>query len=98
MLKDPNVLSRFENSTKVDYETLKENILTIYINYDALKSTVIEEAKQMEFVDFIAGIGGTLGLFLGVSVLSLFEVVEVLLEILLSIKSKPKTNRIESVN
>ena len=98
MLKDPNILSRFENSTKVDYETLKENILTIYVNYDALKSTVIEEAKQMEFVDFIAGIGGTLGLFLGVSVLSLFEVVEVLLEILLSIKNKQKSNRIESVN
>ena len=91
-------MSRFENSTNVNYETIKQNILSVNIYFDRLESTTIQEGKQTEFVDLVAGIGGTLGLFLGVSVLSLFEVVEVLLEILLSIKNKQKSNRIESVN
>ena len=98
LIKDKSFLSRFENSTNVNYETIKQNILSVNIYFDRLESTTIQEGKQTEFVDLVAGIGGTLGLFLGVSVLSLFEVVEVLLEILLSIKNKQKSNRIESVN
>ena len=81
MLKDSNIISRFDDNIKLDYELLKESILSVNIYFDALESTNIEENVQTEFVDLIAGIGGTLGLFLGVSALSLFEFVEIFLEI-----------------
>jgi hypothetical protein len=97
LLKDESMLARFENKTNVDYETLKENILAVNVYFEALESTTIDEGKQMEMVDLIAGIGGTLGLFLGISVLSLFEVVEILLEILLSKTKKQKSNKIKNI-
>ena len=82
MLQDPSLLNRFDNPSQVTYETLKESTLGVSVYFDALESTNIEESPQIEFVDLIAGIGGTLGLFLGISVLSLFEFVEIFLEIL----------------
>ena len=97
MLKDASLLARFENKTNLDYETLKENILAVNVYFEALESTMIDEGKQMELVDLIASIGGTMGLFLGISVLSLFEIVEILLEILLSKTKKLKSNKIKNI-
>ena len=82
MLQDPSLLNRFDNPSQVTYETIKESTLGVSVYFDALESTNIEESPQIEFVDLIAGIGGTLGLFLGISVLSLFEFVEIFLEII----------------
>ena len=81
MLKDPNIISKFSNKTVLNYESLKESTLAINIYFDKFESISIQEIKQTEFVEFIAGIGGTLGLFLGISVLSLFEFFEIFLEI-----------------
>ena len=82
MLQDPSLLNRFDDPSQVTYETIKESTLGVSVYFDALESTNIEESPQIEFVDLIAGIGGTLGLFLGISVLSLFEFVEIFLEII----------------
>lgn len=49
-------------------------MLSIY--FDEIKYTRMEESPQMELVDLVANIGGTLGLFIGVSFLSFAEALE----------------------
>jgi hypothetical protein len=75
------MLSKFEANKTIDYNFLKEHLLSVNIYFDALQSTRIEEFKQVEFFDLIANIGGTLGLFIGISLLSFVELVELVLEL-----------------
>ena len=82
--KDPSLLSRFNNKTDLDIFTLRESVLSLNVYYDSFEVTNIEENAQMQSTDLVAGVGGTLGLFLGISLLSLFEFVEITLEIVLS--------------
>ena len=59
-----------------DMETFKKSYLSLNIYYDSFSNTKIEEVAKTELIDLIANIGGTLGLFLGVSVLSIAEIFE----------------------
>ena len=55
------------------------------IYYNSFYYTVIEEFAKVELLDLISGIGGTIGLFIGCSVLSIaeiFELIFLLIEIL----------------
>jgi hypothetical protein len=63
----------------------------VNIFYDSLSYVETTESPQMDLISLLASIGGNLSLFLGVSVLSLFELVEVAL-IIFSIKLL-KTNK-----
>lgn len=46
-----------------------------------MKYTSIEELEKMSFVDLVSAVGGTLGLFIGMSFLSFFEILDVIIEI-----------------
>ncbi|CAF1069477.1 unnamed protein product [Brachionus calyciflorus] len=81
LLKNPQVISKFKNISEVSYERLKSNVVLLYFYYIDSQYTKIEEVEKMNWLDFIAGIGGTLGLFIGISFLSLIEIVEVLIEV-----------------
>ena len=96
LLKDPSMMARFENKENVSYETLKESILNVNIYFDSLELTRIEQSKKMEISDLISSVGGTLGLFLGISLLSIFEFIEIVLEILFSKAKKLKSNKIKT--
>ncbi len=54
-------------------EVLDGRTLMLNVYYDDLVYTSIEEAPKMELVDLISASGGTLGLFIGSSFLSFFE-------------------------
>jgi len=56
-LNNPKITSRFKNSTALTKEDFKRNMLTLTINYQDLKYTLIEEVIKTELVDLIAGIG-----------------------------------------
>ena len=45
-----------------------------------MKYISIEEIEKTSFLDLVSGIGGTLGLFIGMSFLSFFELFDVLIE------------------
>ena len=49
----------------------------------------------MDLISLLAAIGGHMGLFLGISVLSLFELVEVLIEMVYLYRHKQK-NRVKT--
>ena len=66
------------------------------IFYESLSYILSEETPRMDMVSLLASIGGNLGLFLGVSVFSLYEMVEVALEIFFIQKDlKKSSNQIE---
>ncbi len=46
----------------------------------------------MDWISLVASIGGTLGLFLGVSVFSICEMLEVVVEIFYVLKERNNTN------
>lgn len=59
-------------------DDLKESLLQLNINYGCMATTLIEEHAEFPFSTFLANLGGQLGLFLGMSFLSFFEIFEIL--------------------
>ncbi len=84
ILSNERLLSNFINRT-IDAHTARESFVRVNIFYDSLSYVETTESPQMDLISLLASIGGNLSLFLGVSVLSLFELVEVAL-IIFSIK------------
>jgi hypothetical protein len=68
---------------------LARNIMVkIFIYFDEIKTTEISETPTMTFENMLANIGGTLGLFIGVSLLSFVELIELLFEIIFVLTNK----------
>ena len=76
----PSLLADFE-STPIDSATAKSSIVQLNVFYDSLTYTTNTEVAQMDIVALLANIGGTLGLFMGVSVFSVCEIIELFIEI-----------------
>jgi hypothetical protein len=68
----------FENMT---FEELQKKSIAISIFYSDLSYIYIGESVKTLVIDLFSNIGGTLGLFVGVSMLSLIEIVEILIEV-----------------
>ena len=71
----PKFVSDFINRT-IDSIKARESIVKVNIFYESLFYTESYEWPQMNAVSLFASIGGNLGLFLGVSVFSICEIVE----------------------
>jgi hypothetical protein len=88
----PNFIHFLKNSSKVrNYYGLNitdqqfgSSIVSFYINYDELEYTEIVEMPSYTLTILISNIGGTFGLFLGVSVLSFVEIIEIVIEIIIN--------------
>ena len=83
-----DILSRNTNLTQdfinksIDAETAKNSLARVYIFYESLSYTESNEvAYSTSVLSLAATIGGLLSLFLGGSVLSLFEIVELMIGI-----------------
>ena len=57
-------------------EKLKSHLLSLNLYYDSLVYTEISESPQYTASDLISSIGGSLGVCLGASILSLLELLE----------------------
>jgi hypothetical protein len=92
---DDFILSTLNKS--VDFvEASKKSISRIFIFYDTLSYVKsVETATSGSVLDLIANVGGILGLFLGVSVLSLFETFEVIIEICFILFNRHQCKRIK---
>jgi len=90
-------------STEITIETVTEAIVGLEIAYADIEYTSISEEPSVTIIDLIADIGGTLGLFIGISMLSFMEMAEILIKIgsilitnkFRSKKSKPDSNILE---
>ena len=59
-------ISSFD-SNSIDEDLLKKSIASINVFYDDLRYTKISQIAKMSFKDLMSNIGGTLGLYLGIS-------------------------------
>lgn len=65
-----------------NYEYMKASTLKVNVFYDDLVFTISNEEPAVKIQDELASIGGQLGLFIGISFLSVVEVIEICLEVL----------------
>ncbi len=82
-----NLSSDFLNK-EINSDTVGYSIASLYIFYGSLSYTISNESPKMDFVSLLANIGGNLGLFLGLSMLSLCEIIELTIEIVLKFTKK----------
>lgn len=60
----------------VSYEMFKTSMSKIEIYYGELKYTHITQKPSVSFVEMVTNVGGALSLFLGASIMSFFEIIE----------------------
>lgn len=67
---------------EINAENAKNSVVRVYIFYQSLSYTEsVEVVTKPSILSLAANIGGILSLFLGVSVMSLFEVCEIFIEL-----------------
>ena len=76
------------SSSMPDYDTIKSGVVAASVYYSAEMYNRIREKPSTEFEVFVSNLGGNLGLFLGISLLSFIELIEVFYEWLCSITVK----------
>jgi hypothetical protein len=64
-----------EPDLSADQELVSSNYMSVSINYDTIRYEVLTESKAMSFSQLLGAIGGSMGLFLGISLISVLEVV-----------------------
>lgn len=93
--ENPNLLNDFKNES-VSRETAKISVISLNIFYDSLSYTNITESPKINLISLLAYVGGILGLFLGVSVFSIFELIEVIIEIFYLKSNLTKVQKFEN--
>ncbi|XP_073416893.1 epithelial sodium channel subunit alpha-like [Dendrobates tinctorius] len=63
-------------------ETIRDNVVKVVVYYQQLNYELIEEVPSMQLVDLFSSIGGLVGLWIGVSVCTVAEFLELILNIL----------------
>jgi len=66
--------------SSLSYSSNDSFIISVF--YEDLKYTWINQKPKMQFIDLISNIGGSLGLFVGISFISFLDLFEILIEII----------------
>jgi hypothetical protein len=69
------------NNLSYSYGVLKASAVCVNVYFNELQYTLMTDSPRMTFLDLVSNIGGLMGLFLGMSLLSLIEYVEIFIEI-----------------
>jgi hypothetical protein len=92
----PSLIVDF-NGEPVNAETARRNFVNVDLFYDTLAYTLSTETPSMDVVALLANIGGTMGLFLGVSLLHVCELVEAFTELGFLAYDKRQREKVKSV-
>ncbi|EDV26506.1 uncharacterized protein TRIADDRAFT_54579 [Trichoplax adhaerens] len=83
-------LTKFQLTRKTVTPFLRKNLVAVNIYYEELNFETIEQTPRYSEIDLASDIGGVLGLWIGISVLTVFEFMEILVDSLLIIFGKEK--------
>lgn len=81
-LVNNSIIKAKYSNREINYEDLKRKISSLVIYYETMTYTVTSQIPKWDIFGLASNVGGLLGLFLGVSFLSIVELVEALFEIL----------------
>ncbi|XP_060606460.1 degenerin mec-10-like [Ruditapes philippinarum] len=76
--------------TDEDLDQIAPNFLAVYIYFEDLNYETISEEPLYNTIRFLSDIGGAMGLYMGASVLTYVELLQVALEVFLLVKRKMK--------
>ena len=74
-------------------DSMRENFAYVNVYYDYSGYTLITETPSQEIVDLLSSVGGTMGLYIGISFLSFVEVFELMVRLLISFANHSKVNK-----
>ncbi len=77
-----NLLSDYVKAN-LTIATAKDSFTFTLVYYESMSYTLVTESPTMDVVSLLANLGGTLGLFLGVSLLHVCEIVDVIIQVFL---------------
>jgi amiloride-sensitive sodium channel subunit alpha/amiloride-sensitive sodium channel subunit gamma len=98
LMKNAVIKSKFaSNPSDLTFDSLKRHMAHISVFYNDLGYELYSELEKTDLVDLIASIGGTLGLFLGMSFLSFVEILDVFLQIFFTL-GKRKNSSVNTVS
>lgn len=81
LMANPKIREKYaQNMSELTYESLKRNMIQIAVYYGDLSFEKFDEVEYMGVTDLVSNIGGTLGLFLGMSFLSFIEILDIFLQ------------------
>jgi hypothetical protein len=81
--KSPIVKEAFTNEPNISDYDLQNSVTAFSVKYENFYYTKLVELEKTDWLSLVSSLGGVMGLFLGASVISLFEVVELFLQILI---------------
>jgi hypothetical protein len=92
LISNSKFVDKFTFSKNIPYERMRENILSVNIYFSSANKHIFNELPETDFSMLLSNLGGQLGLFLGVSLLSIFEVLDIIFLLIqaLSFKIYPK--------
>ena len=85
------------NSSGINIQDIDKAVLRVNVFYETMSYTTITETLSITPETFFSNIGGTLGLCLGVSILSIVEILELIInfyDVFKEYKTKTKKNKI----
>ena len=80
LLKNSFISKKYPNMT---LDELERRLISLNVYYPKLSYSFISEQQQYTITDLISSIGGSLGLLLGASLLSLMEIIDLFVRILM---------------
>ena len=83
LIKENKNLTRDFVTRVVTSQIASDSFVELSIFYDTLTYTYVTESPKLDVIALIANIGGNLSLFMGISIFSLFELIEIFIEIYL---------------
>ncbi|KAI8514318.1 Amiloride-sensitive sodium channel [Branchiostoma belcheri] len=96
-LTELNLWDVWDEQSATDY--MSQNWIVLDIYYSELNYQVIEQQREMTEGDLLSNIGGQLGLFIGASVITLFEFVEYLVKRFTSCcRKKYRKDKVQAVD
>ena len=90
LINNPKIISKYPSGYNITLEDLKQSLISFEIYYNEMTYTLMLELPKIKIVDLVANLGGILGLFIGISVLSFVEILEIILEIFIILFEKNK--------
>ena len=87
------ISDKFLNSSKNYNAEMKDDLVFISIYYVKKSYELIKQIPKMQPFDLVSSVGGTLSLFIGISFLTLVEIIEILFEISIIFINKMKNKR-----
>jgi hypothetical protein len=90
--KNSKLSSDFINRS-IDSSTAEQSFVSVNVFYESLSYKESTESPQLDMITLLGAIGGNLGLFLGASMFTLSEMVEVAIALFISLKNINKTRQ-----